>query len=120
AAFDPDLARRWREDGVRRIREEPGQWVRGYSPSDLTRSLEHFSPSDPETRTWSRIDLTGPETLDVPTFAPEAWAAICDLLGGPQRIANRTWGQYLILNLREGDISGSDKPGPSASGWHID
>lgn len=120
AAFDPELARRWREDGVRRIREEPEQWVRGYSPSDLTRSLEHFSPSDPETWTWSRIDLTGPETLDVPTFAPEAWAAICDLLGGPQRIANRTWGQYLILNLREGDIYGSDKPGPSASGWHID
>jgi hypothetical protein len=119
-AFDPELARRWREEGTRRLREEPEKWVRGYDPEDPTRSLANFQPDDPETWTWSRVDLTGPETLVIEEFAPDAWAAICDLLGGPGRIKTRTWGHYLILNLRDDDPLARDRPGPHAPSWHID
>jgi hypothetical protein len=121
--FDPELARRWRVDGLRRLHEEPERWVRGYADRlavDPSLSLANFSPDDPKTWTWGRIDLLGPESLDVEAFAPDAWAAICDLLGGPERIQTRSWGQYLILNLCDGSPYGNDQPAPHSSGWHID
>jgi hypothetical protein len=122
-AFDPEIARRWRTDGLRRIREEPERWVRNYETKlalDPSRSLAGFSPDEPATWTWPRIDLLGPESLVVEEFAPDAWAAICDLLGGPERVETRSWGQYLILNLCDGSPFGEDQPGPHDSGWHID
>lgn len=122
-AFDPELAQRWRADGLRRLREEPERWVRGYADQlavDPSRTLAKFSPDDPSTWTWGRIDLLGPESLVVEEFAPDAWAAICELLGGPERIQTRSWGQYLILNLADGSPYGNDRPSPHASGWHID
>lgn len=121
--FDPELAQRWRSDGLARLREEPERWVRGYADKvarDPSCSLANFSPDDPTTWTWPRIDLLGPESLVVEEFAPTAWAAICDLLGGPERIQNRSWGQYLILNLCDGSPYGADRPAPHAAGWHID
>ncbi|WP_181198251.1 phytanoyl-CoA dioxygenase family protein [Enhygromyxa salina] len=118
--FDPELARRWREDGKRRMREEPEKWIRGYDPTDKAHSFENFSADDPETWNRARVDLLGPETLVIEEFAPKAWAAICDLLGGPGRIETRTWGNYLILNLRDDDPLASLRPGPHASSWHID
>ncbi len=122
-AFDPAIAERWRADGLRRIREEPERWVRNYATKlalDPSRSLANFSPGEPATWTWGRIDLLGPESLVVEEFAPDAWAAICDLLGGPERIQTRSWGQYLILNVCDGTPYGDDRPGPHDPGWHID
>jgi hypothetical protein len=121
--FDPELAHRWRADGLRRLREEPERWVRGYADKlshDPSRSLANFSPDDPTTWSWPRIDLLGPESLVIEEFAPDAWAAICELLGGPDRIATRSWGQYLILNLCDGSPYGVDQPTPHDPGWHID
>lgn len=121
--FDPELAKRWRLDGIHRIRHEPERWVRNYQAMvsrDASLSLANFSPDEPATWTWSRIDLLGPESLVVEEFAPDAWAAICDLLGGPHRVKTRAWGQYLILNLRDGSDYGKDQPSPSSSSWHID
>lgn len=121
--FDPELARRWRIDGLRRLREEPERWVRGYANKlalDPSRSLANFSPDEPATWTWPRIDLLGPESLVIEEFSPQTWAAICDLLGGPGRVETRSWGQYLILNLCDGSPYGEDQPAPHDSGWHID
>jgi hypothetical protein len=122
-AFDPALAQRWRVDGLRRLREEPERWVRGYADrlaADPSCSLANFSADDPTTWTWSRIDLLGPETLVIDEFAPDAWAAICELLGGPSRIATRSWGQYLILKVCDGTPHEEDRPKPDSVGWHID
>ncbi|WP_052553594.1 phytanoyl-CoA dioxygenase family protein [Enhygromyxa salina] len=119
-AFDPELARRWREDAKRRLRDEPERWVRGYDPSDESRSLAGFSADDPSTWNRSRIDLLGPETLVIEEFSPTAWAAICDLLGGPARIETTSWGNYLILNLRDDDPDAKDQPSGHATSWHID
>lgn len=120
SAFDPEFARRWRELAIRRLREEPEKWVRGYDPHDESRSLEGFLPDDPETWTWPRVEILGPETMDVKEVAPTAWAAILDLLGGPARVRTTSWGNYLILNLRDDDLLARDQPSPSASSWHID
>jgi hypothetical protein len=119
-AFDPELARAWREDANRRIRDEPEKWVRGYDPNDAAKSLRNYSPDDPSTWTWGRIDLEGPETVLIEEFAPPAWAAICDLLGGPDRIKTRTWTNYLILNLRDEAHLEVDEPAPDWKSWHID
>jgi hypothetical protein len=121
-AFDGELARRWREDGLRRLREEPERWVRGYAAKlaeDPSLSLANFSIDDPTTWTWPRIELLGPESLVIEEFAPDAWAAICDLLGGTDRVQTRSWAQYLLLNLCGGS-SGEGRPKPDSSGWHID
>ncbi len=119
-AIDPDLARAWREDANRRIREEPEKWIRGYDPNDEDRSLRGYSPDDPSTWTWGRIDLEGPETVVIEEFAPRAWATICDLLGGPDRVKTRTWNNYMIINFCADAHLGFDAPAPAWNSWHID
>jgi hypothetical protein len=121
-AFDVELARRWREDGLRRLREEPERWVRGYAgklAEDPSFSLANFRLDDPSTWTWTRLELLGPETLVVEEFAPDAWTAICGLLGGAGRIQTRSWAQYLLLNLCGGE-PGDGRPAHDSPGWHID
>lgn len=119
-AFDPQLAREWREDGIRRLRDEPEKWVRGYDPKDEAKSLANFDHTDPTTWNWSRIDLLGPQTFHIEEYAPDAWAAICDLLGGPGRVKTKTWGYYMLLNVRDDDPMVKDQPGPFSTSWHID
>ena len=58
---------------------------------------------------------------DVRAFAPPVWDAVCDLLGGEERIASPyTWGDGLIVNLREGADRPWDPPSPRVKGWHKD
>ena len=55
-------------------------------------------------------------------FAPKAWNAICDLLGGEDRIAewNRTWNDGFIVNLGTPEGEGKDIRGHDLPGWHVD
>lgn len=119
-AFDRELAERWRLDGIRRIREEPERWVRGYNPNVPARRLDDFSPDDPSTWTWPRIDLLGEESMAIEDFSPEGWAAICDLLGGPERIETRSWNNYLIVNVNAHAHLDVPGPAPDWDSWHID
>lgn len=119
-AFDRSVAQAWRDDANRRLREEPEKWVRGYDPNDKTRSLLNYSPDDPSTWTWGRVDLDGPLTVSIEQFAPKVWAVICDLLGGPERIKTRTWTNYLIINFCADSHLGIDAPKPHWNSWHID
>jgi hypothetical protein len=94
--------------------------VRGYDPDDQRRSLRDYSPTDPSTWTWPRLVLEGSLEVPVAEFAPQAWTAICDLLGGPERIKTRTWSNYMNLNFCEHAELGFDRPAPDWAGWHID
>ncbi len=118
--FDPRISERWIADANRRIRDEPARWVKNYDPNDPERSLAHYDPTRPETWTWPRINLEGPETVEVEQFAPRGWAAICDLLGGPERIKTRTWTNYLIANLAADAHLDVPGPAPDWKSWHID
>jgi hypothetical protein len=119
-AFDKETARRWRADANRRLRNEPEKWVKGYDPEDESRSLSGYDPDDPSTWTWGRVDLEGPEIVEIAEFAPDAWAAICDLLGGPERIRTTSWNNYLIINFNADAHLGVDRPAPNWDSWHID
>jgi len=119
-ALDPSFAREVRETAVAQVRAAPETSVRGYDPDDPGRSLRDFDPTAPETWTWERMDVVGPDWWDIEAVAPAAWAAICDLLGGPSRIATRVWGNFLMLSLRCLEPTERVEPAPSAPSWHID
>ena len=87
-------------------------WVRlGYSPTDIS--------------TWKkeRINMPTHKTTPVQNFAPKAWAAICELLGGEDRIITESaaWNDGLIVNL---GLTGEDdglRPDPrDLTHWHVD
>jgi len=60
--------------------------------------------------------------FDASEFAPRAWAAICELCGGEDRVkpASKMWKDSLIVNL--GTPEGEDKPvaPQDLDGWHVD
>jgi len=81
-----------------------------------------MSPDDKSTWHSERLNLPSHNTFLANEFAPKAWDAICDLLGGEDRIAdwNRTWNDGFIVNFgtpegQDKDIGGRDLPG-----WHVD
>lgn len=85
-------------------------WTRlGYDPDD--------------TSTWAEPSIHMPthRTIDVKTFAPKAWQAACELLGGEDRVRQPyTWGDGFIVNLHEGSDRPWEEASPQAPGWHKD
>jgi len=85
-------------------------WTRlGYDPNDKT--------------TWaeSSIHMPGHRTIDVASFAPKAWQAACDLVGGADRVAGPyNWSDAFIVNLWEGADRPWSDASPQAPGWHKD
>lgn len=99
-AFPRDIASQWVDRGFQRL---------GYDRHD------------PSTWTEVRIHMPTVNTVEVKQFSPMAWDAICDLLGGEERVLQPyKWGDGFIMNLGVG----ADKPWmpPSAEcpGWHKD
>lgn len=62
--------------------------------------------------------------FDAKAFAPKAWGAICELLGGEERIVLPcSWGDGFLVNLgRDGDEETWQPPSPAYERgvWHID
>jgi hypothetical protein len=93
---------------------------------EYTRTMWTRLGYDPHDRsTWAAPSVHMPHhrVIDVASFAPRAWDAVCDLVGGPERISADqpyTWNDGLIVNLGEG----ADRPWADASrdapGWHKD
>jgi hypothetical protein len=61
-------------------------------------------------------------TFDAAEFAPRAWAAICELCGGEDRITkeSRLWRDSLIVNLGSAEMEGKPTPPQQLEGWHVD
>jgi hypothetical protein len=82
-----------------------------------------YDRHDPATWTQPLVHMPAHRTLNVREFAPKAWDAACDLVGGAERIATDrpyVWNDGFIVNLRHG----ADQPWAAASaaspGWHKD
>jgi len=80
---------------------------------------------DPEDKsTWTRLRTNMPSHLkfDASEFAPRAWAAICELCGGEDRIkpVSKMWGDSLIVNLGTPEGEGKPVPPKELEGWHVD
>ncbi|KAI1502754.1 dihydrofolate reductase-like domain-containing protein [Biscogniauxia marginata] len=60
-----------------------------------------MSPTDKRTWTRARTHMPSHRAFDGAAFAPKAWAAICELCGGEDRVdpASRLWRDSLIVNL---------------------
>lgn len=98
-------------------REKAAEWT-----SDMWTRLG-FSPTDKSTWTSERIHMPAHRTEHVKTFAPRAWAGICELLGGEERVAEESavWSDALIVNLGTPECEGKPWPQPKELyGWHVD
>jgi hypothetical protein len=81
-----------------------------------------LSPTDKSTWTQERINMPWHREFDVSKFSPKAWNAICDLLGGEDKIAeeNKTWKDSAIVNFGTPEGAGKDVDPRDLQGWHVD
>jgi hypothetical protein len=99
-AFDPVTARRMVDEA----------WIRfGYDPDD------------PATWAEPRIHLSTRSQVDAREFAPAAWRAAMELVGGEDRASlPRKWGDGFIANLGVGADRPWAPPPAAAGRWHKD
>ncbi len=99
--FSRELAAEWRDFAFKRL---------GYDPNDPT--------------SWEqpRIHLPSMNRMPIREIAPRAWDAICDLLGGEDRIAHSepSWGDGFIINFALGADTAWQPPESLQRGWHKD
>lgn len=58
---------------------------------------------------------------EIKEFAPKAWAAMAELMGGEEKIKQPcSWGDSFILNLRRGADRPWEPPSAQSPGWHKD
>lgn len=99
-AFDVSAVQQWLDDA----------WIRFGCDRD-----------DPQSWTEKRIHLSSRSKVDTRTFAPAAWRAAMDLVGGEGRVAQPwLWGDGFIANLGVGDDRPWQPPSPAVGGWHKD
>ena len=117
-------------------REKAAQWTK-----NLWTRLG-MDPNDKSTWTRERTNMPFHTAEDVRTFAPKAWAGICELLGGEERIKSsgndfpadkherdvvaakgenrQLWTDALIVNLGTPEGEGKTVHPKDLTGWHVD
>ncbi|WP_432522661.1 hypothetical protein [Kineococcus sp. SYSU DK006] len=91
----PIVERSWQRLGV--DRDDPGTWDR------------------------PRVHLSSQTHVDAEQFAPTAFAAACQLLGGRERIQEPwEWSDGIIANLGVGADRPFEEPSAKVGGWHKD
>lgn len=83
-----------------------------------------FSPTDKSTWTRERTHMPAHTSVRVSDFAPKAWGAICEMLGGEDRVAgwSNAWKDSFIVNLGSPEWAGTVVRGKEKqlAGWHVD
>jgi hypothetical protein len=79
-----------------------------------------YSQDDPATWAEPSIHMPSHRSIDIRTFAPKAWGAVCDLLGGAQRIQSYEWNDAFIVNLWQGGERPWQPASAASPGWHKD
>lgn len=82
-----------------------------------------MDPNDKST--WNRLRTNMPcqSTFSAEDFAPRAWAAICELLGGEDKInleRSKQWRDSLIVNLGSAEYEGKEVKPQDLEQWHVD
>jgi hypothetical protein len=99
-AFTREQAQSWTDKIFPRL---------GYNETDLSTWEQH------------RIHMPAHERMPASEFAPKAWGAMCELLGGEDRVQQATWGDSFIVNLGQPDDAEKwQPPSPAVEGWHKD
>ncbi|RVX69688.1 hypothetical protein B0A52_06332 [Exophiala mesophila] len=81
-----------------------------------------MSPTDKSTWTRERINMPEHRRLAIPEFSPKAWDAICDLVGGEERVTDKskTWSDSFIVNLGTEENEGKEFKPKELDNWHVD
>lgn len=97
-------------------REKAAEWT-----ADVWTRLG-FSHDDKSTWVTECTHMPEHKEEAVKTFAPKAWAAICELLGGESRVAqdSATWNDAFIVNLGTEEMAGKWPNPQELEGWHVD
>ncbi|KAH0423328.1 hypothetical protein CcaCcLH18_12242 [Colletotrichum camelliae] len=80
-----------------------------------------MDPNDKST--WKhRTNMPSHRTFDCSEFAPKAWAAICEVCGGEDRISSdsKHWRDSLIVNLGSPEFEGQVQNPKDLDNWHVD
>ncbi|WP_369056364.1 phytanoyl-CoA dioxygenase family protein [Kineococcus terrestris] len=78
-------------------------------------------PDDPSTWTRPRVHLPSEQHVDAAEFAPRAYRAACQLLGGEDRVRTPWhWSDGIIANLGVGADRPFEEPSADVPGWHKD
>ena len=95
-------------------REASLQWVR----EECARV--GYDVDDPQTwrKGYERMDLARHEPLA--SYAPAAWLASCDLMGGIDRVKNRPAISLFAMNFKQGADTAYRPPSAGSPGWHKD
>ena len=80
-----------------------------------------YDPADPTTWEEPRVHLPRMNTVEVAEFAPRAWAGMCDLMGGEDRIKRPVnWADGFICNFNVRADEPWKPPSADVPGWHKD
>ena len=81
-----------------------------------------MDPNDKSTWHTLRTNMPAHNHFEASEFAPKAWAAIGELLGGEDKISdkNRQWGDGLIVNLGSKEGEGKETDPRELDEWHVD
>lgn len=84
-----------------------------------------MSPTDKSTWSKPRIHMTSRRSFRTADFAPKAWRAICEILGGADRVhpESQCWRDSFIVNLGTPSEKAQDKEvhlGRDLWDWHVD
>jgi hypothetical protein len=88
---------------------------------DLAFKRLGYDPKNPATWVEPRIHMPSMNEVDVDAFSPKAYGAICDLMGGEDRVKTPVrWRDGFIVNFNVGATEPWQPPSPQAKGWHKD
>jgi len=95
-------------------REDSLQWVR----DECARA--GYDVDDPQTwrKAYERMELSRHEPLAA--YAPAAWQASCDLMGGEDRVSSQPAISLFAVNFKQGADAPYQPPSALSSGWHKD
>lgn len=97
-------------------RDKAEEWTR-----TMWARLE-MDPNDKSTWTQERVHMPFHRREPVSEFSPKAWDAMCDLLGGEDRIdvKSSSWGDSFIVNLGKDEPTGKTIAPLDLDNWHVD
>lgn len=81
-----------------------------------------MDPLDKSTWTASRTNMPNHKAFSADELAPRAWAAICELCGGEDKISpeSKEWRDGLIVSLGSPELEGKEVQPQELDGWHVD
>lgn len=88
---------------------------------DLAWARLGYDREDPATWAEPRVHLPPSRVVRVDEFAPRAFAALCEAVGGRERVQEPFfWGDVFVCNFAEGADEPYREPSAAAPGWHKD